>query len=114
MGYSRVRPLVGVRPGSTSQKALIAFERAAVACPFKGDVPPDFYIFFSPIDGNYAEPQAMTPLRHGSADANGSPASSAEVCKSAHDSCPGQVPLDECSHKLTALAVESFGRLGKS
>ena len=25
MGYTRVRPLVGVRPGSTSQKALVSF-----------------------------------------------------------------------------------------
>ena len=110
-GFARLSALDQGRP---ARKHWFLFERAAAACPFKGDLPLEVFFFFFPIDGNYAEPQAMTPLRHGSADAGTSPASSAEACKSAHDACPGQVPLDECSHKHTALAVESFGRLEKS
>ena len=59
----------------------------------------------------YADPRVH--MRAGSADRNGSAASTSEARKRHHYARPGQVSLDERSYKLTTLAVESFGRLGK-
>ena len=57
----------------------------------------------------------MTPLRtKGSADADGCTASSAEASKSVHDARTGQLPFDNCWNILSTLAMESFGRLGKT
>ena len=52
-------------------------------------------------------------MRAGSADRNGSAASTSEARKRNHYARPGQVFFDERSYKLATLAVESFGRLGK-
>ena len=52
-------------------------------------------------------------MRAGSADRDGSAASTSEARKCSHYARPGQVSLDERSYKLATLAVESFGRLGK-
>ena len=65
------------------------------------------------LDVTYADPQAGVHMRTGSADRNGSAASTSEARKRNHYACPGQVSLDERSHKLATLAVESFGRLGE-
>eukprot|EP00904_Undaria_pinnatifida_P007537 jgi/Undpi1/3913/HiC_scaffold_16.g07281.m1 len=61
----------------------------------------------------YADPQAGVHMRAGSADRNGSAASTSEARKRNHYARPGQVFFDERSYKLATLAVESFGRLGK-
>ena len=66
------------------------------------------------IDGTVPEPQAMVHLRTGSGDADGYAASSAEVCKSAHNAGPGQCSFDESSYKLNIFTVENFKGLGKS
>ena len=51
----------------------------------------------------------MTPLRNGSADADGFPPSRVEARKSAHYSRPCQVSFNERSYKLTThLAEESW------
>ena len=52
-------------------------------------------------------------MRDGSADRDGSAASTSEARKSNHYARVGQVSFDERSHKLVTLAVESFARLGK-
>ena len=52
-------------------------------------------------------------MRAGSADRNGSAASTSEVRKRNHYARPGQVSFDERSYKLATLAVEIFGHLGK-
>ena len=59
------------------------------------------------LDVKYAD------QREGSADRNGSAASTAEARKRNHYARPEQVSFDERSYKLATLAVESFGRLGK-
>ena len=51
-------------------------------------------------------------LRGGSADHDGSAASTSEARKRQHCARPGHVSFDERSHKLATLAVESFRRLG--
>ena len=66
------------------------------------------------IDGTVPQPQAMVHLRSGSGEADGYAASSAEVCKSAHNAGPGQRSFDERSYKLNTFTVESFKYLGKS
>ena len=66
------------------------------------------------IEETATDTQAMVHLRHGSADADGYAASSAEVCKSAHNAGPGQCSFDERSYKLTTFAVENFKHLLKS
>ena len=65
------------------------------------------------LDVTYADPQAGVHMRAGSADRNGSAASTSEARKRNHCACPRQVSFDERSYKLSTLAVESFGRLGK-
>ena len=65
------------------------------------------------VDVTYANPQAGVHMRAGSADRNGSAASTSEARKRNHYARPGQVSFDERSYKLATLAVESFGRLGK-
>ena len=65
------------------------------------------------LDVTYADPQAGLHVRVGSADRNGSAASTSEVRKRNHYARPGQVSFDERSYKLATLAVKSFGRLGK-
>ena len=65
-------------------------------------------------DGTVAEPQAMVHLRSGSSEADGCAASSAEVCKSAHNADPGQCSFDERSYKLNTFTVEGFKCLGRS
>ena len=60
----------------------------------------------------HADPQAQIHLRGGSADLDGSAASTSEARKRHHYARPGHVSFDERSHKLANLAVESFGRLG--
>ena len=64
------------------------------------------------LDVTHADPQAQIHLRGGSADHDGSAASTSEARKRQHYARPGHVSFDERSHKLATLAVESFGRLG--
>ena len=61
----------------------------------------------------YADPQAVSHIREGSANRDGLAASKSEAPKRSHYAQPGQVSFDERRHKLATLAVESFGRLGK-
>ena len=65
------------------------------------------------LDVTYADPQAGVHMRAGSADRNGSAASTSEVGKRNHYARPGLVSFDERSCKLATLAVESLGFLGK-
>eukprot|EP00904_Undaria_pinnatifida_P009514 jgi/Undpi1/5693/HiC_scaffold_2.g00967.m1 len=65
------------------------------------------------LDVTYADPQAGVHMRAGSADRNGSAASTSEARKRNHYARPGRVSPDEHSYKLATLAVESFARLGK-
>ena len=65
------------------------------------------------LDITYAEPQAGVHLRAGSADQDGSAASTSEARKHNHYARVGHVSFDERSHKLITLAVESFGRFGR-
>ena len=54
-------------------------------------------------------------LLNGSATTvDGSAVATVETCKVAHYARPGNVYFDERSFKRTTLAVESFGRPGKS
>ena len=52
-------------------------------------------------------------MRAGSANRDGFAAYKSEARKRSHYARPGQVSFDERSYKLSTLAVESFGRLGK-
>ena len=65
------------------------------------------------LDVTYEDPQAGVHMRAGSADRNGSAASTSEARKRNHYAPPGQGSFDERSYKLATLAVESFGYLGK-
>eukprot|EP00904_Undaria_pinnatifida_P006116 jgi/Undpi1/2634/HiC_scaffold_13.g06013.m1 len=65
------------------------------------------------LDVMHADPQARVHMRAGSADRNGSAASTSEARKRNHYARPGQVSVDERSYKLATLAVENIGRLGK-
>ena len=65
------------------------------------------------LDVTRADPQARVHTRDGSADQDGSAASTSEARKRNHYARLGQVSFDECNHKRVTLAVESFGRLGK-
>ena len=60
----------------------------------------------------HADPQAQVHLRGGSADHDGSAASTFEARKRQHHARPGHVSFDVRSHKHATSAVESFGRLG--
>ena len=64
------------------------------------------------LDVTHADPQAQVHLRGGSADHDGSAASTFEASKRQYYARPGHVFFDERSHKLATLAVESFGHLG--
>ena len=59
------------------------------------------------LDVTYADPQAGASMRTGSANRNGSAASTCEARKRNHNARPGQVCFDEGSYKLATLAVES-------
>ena len=63
-------------------------------------------------DVTHADPQAQVHIPGGSADDDGSAASTSEARKRQHYARPGHVSFDKRSHKLVTLAVESFGRLG--
>ena len=65
------------------------------------------------VDVTYADPQAEVHLRAGSIDQDGSAASTSEARKRNHYARGGHVSIDERSHKLVTLAVESFERLGR-
>ena len=52
-------------------------------------------------------------LRAGSADQDGSAASTSEAQNRNHYAGVGHVSIDERTHKLVTLAVGSFGRLGR-
>ena len=65
------------------------------------------------LDVTYADPQARVHMWAGTADRNGSAASTSEARKRNHYARPGQMAFDERSYNLATLAVESFGRLGK-
>ena len=52
-------------------------------------------------------------MQAGSADRDGSAASTSEARKRNHYARPGQVSFDERRYKLATLAVESFGCLRK-
>lgn len=62
----------------------------------------------------YAEPQAATYLQRGSATNDGTVAATSEAPKRAHYASPSHVSFGERIFKLTTLAVESFGRLGRN
>ena len=64
------------------------------------------------LDVAHADPRAQVHLRGGSADHDGSAASTSEARECQHYARPGHASFDEQSHKLATLAVESFGRLG--
>ena len=64
------------------------------------------------VDVAHADPQAQVHKQVGSADHDGSAAFTSGAHKRQHYVRPGQVSFDERSHKLTTVAVESFGRLG--
>ena len=64
------------------------------------------------VEVTHADPQAQAHLQAGSADHDGSAASTSEACKRQNCARPEHVSLNERSHKLTPFAVESFGRLG--
>ena len=64
-------------------------------------------------DVTYADPQAGVHVRAGCADQDGSAAFISEARKRNHYARPEHVSFDEPSHKLAAIAVESFGRLGR-
>ena len=65
------------------------------------------------VDVTHAGSQAQVHMRVGSADHDGSAASTSEACKRQHYARPKHVSLDERAHKLnTFFAVESFVRLG--
>ena len=67
------------------------------------------------IYGNFAHPQATAHLRNRNTEAGGYAASRAETRKSVYYVRSGYVSFEECSYKLTTgVAVEHFGRLGKS
>ena len=74
---------------------------------------PDFRHKSVFIDVTYADPQAGVHLRAGSADQDGTAASTSEARKRNRFARPGHVSFDERRHKLVILAVESFGRLGR-
>ena len=63
-------------------------------------------------DVTHTDPQAQVHLQTGSADHDGSAASTSETRKRQPYARPGHVSFNERSHKLTPFAVESFGRLG--
>ena len=63
-------------------------------------------------DVTHADPQVQVHLRAGSADHDGSAASTSEARKRQHCARPGHVSFDEWSLKLITFAVESFGCLG--
>ena len=65
------------------------------------------------IDVTYADPQARVHLHAGSADQDGSAASTSEARKRNHYARVGHVSFDERSHKLGTIAVKIFGRLGR-
>ena len=65
------------------------------------------------IDVTCADPQAGVHLRAGSADQDGTAASTSEARKRNRFARPGHVSFDERRHKLVILAVESFERLGR-
>ena len=65
------------------------------------------------FDVTHADPQARVPMRAGSADRDGSAASTSEAPKRNHYARLGQVPSNQRSHKLVTKAVERFGPLGK-
>ena len=56
--------------------------------------------------------QAQVHVRGGSADHDGSAASTSDARKHQHNARPGYVSFDERSHKLATLAVGIFGRFG--
>ena len=64
------------------------------------------------LDVTHADPQVQVHLRGSSADHDRSAASTSEASKRQYYARPGHVSFHEQSHKLTTLAVESFGRLG--
>ena len=64
------------------------------------------------LDVMHVDPQAQVHLRAGSADHDGSAASTSEACKRQHYARPGRVSFGERSTKLSILAAEGFGRLG--
>ena len=64
------------------------------------------------LDVTHAYPQAQVHLRGGSADHDGSAASTSEARKRQHHARSGHLSFDERSNKLATLAAESFGRLG--
>lgn len=66
------------------------------------------------IDETHAEPQAATYLQRRSATNDGIAAATSKACRSAHYARPGCVSFDERIFKLTTLAVESFGPLGRN
>ena len=58
------------------------------------------------------EPQAQIHLRGGSAEHDGSAASTSEAHNRQHYARPGHVAFDERTHKLATLAVENLGVSG--
>ena len=74
---------------------------------------PDFRHKIIPIDVTYADLQAGVHLSAGSADQDGSAASTSGARKRNHYARVGHVSFDERIHKLVTLVVESFGRLGR-
>ena len=65
------------------------------------------------LDAKYSDPQAGVHMLAGSANRNGSAASTSEARKDNHYARRGQAFFDERSFKLANLTVDSFGRLGK-
>ena len=61
------------------------------------------------LDVTSGDPQAGVHMVEGSADRNGSAASTSEARKRNRYARPGQVSFDERSYKLATLAVKALG-----
>ena len=65
------------------------------------------------LDVTHADPRARVHIRAGVADRDGSAAPTSGVRKRNHHARVGQASSDERRHTFVALAVASYGRLGK-
>ena len=65
------------------------------------------------LDVTHPDPQAQVHLRGGSADQDGSAASTSEARKGQHYARPGHASFDEHSHNLATLAAEALSTSGR-
>ena len=109
---SRTSKRLGIRPQAESADRNL---RMASAVRKRGlrDAPNRGYREKSILpDVTHVDPQAQIHLRGGSADHDGSGASTSWARKRQHYARLGHASYDERCHKLATVAVEIFGRLG--